>query len=60
MNNQERRIGRWETSYTYFDVIQCSACGSKALKNEQKEYVLSNFCPFCGADMWAEKKKEEE
>lgn len=29
----------------------CPVCGHTALKDETGEYVLSDFCPFCGADL---------
>ena len=30
---------------------ECSKCGTRALRSIFGQYVLSKFCPRCGADM---------
>ena len=56
----ERKKGKWERHNTYHgdDTSgfvdpdwRCSECGKQATVNEWMLYVLSNFCPNCGADM---------
>ena len=37
------------------DCAYCSECGSYAGLDGSEEYVLSNFCPNCGAEMEEEK-----
>lgn len=34
----------------------CPVCGKPALHNEEKKALLSNFCPYCGADLRILKK----
>lgn len=31
--------------------IYCSVCKLKALRSSTNDFVMSNFCPNCGADM---------
>ena len=31
--------------------IYCSVCKLKALRSSSNHFVMSNFCPQCGADM---------
>lgn len=38
------------------DAAYCSKCGEFARLDEAGAYVLSNFCPNCGADMREEKE----
>lgn len=49
--------GKWvEERRCYSTKYYCSACGSSALYNEDslgypKDYFLTDFCPYCGAEM---------
>lgn len=43
-------------SVAHGDCAYCSECGSYAGLSGAEEYVLSNFCPNCGADMRGEKE----
>jgi Zn finger protein HypA/HybF involved in hydrogenase expression len=44
---------RWEQ---HCFEIECSNCGSEALRNAFNEYVYSAYCPNCGAMMDLEEK----
>lgn len=46
--------GEWTKEVT--DMWHCSVCLHPCLLNGGEDYVLSNFCPHCGAHM----RKEDE
>ena len=59
----ERKKGRWEMLPISINppVYKCSVCGGHALQtvtgcliNRHLEANLTDFCPFCGADMRGE------
>ncbi len=47
--------GQWmcvpETWGTFSSRYYCSKCGNDAIINSYERYVLSDFCPNCGARM---------
>ena len=51
---EERPHGKW---LEWVDekwggtTIYCSVCKLKALRSSTNDFVMSNFCPNCGADM---------
>ena len=51
--SSEKMCGRWITdSYKgYITSATCSCCGKYALLDGVEDFVLSNFCPDCGADL---------
>ena len=50
---QERKKGRWHKCDNGCIVwYECSVCGCEPLRSKwNREYVYSDFCPTCGADM---------
>ena len=53
----ERKKGKWLEDYDGFEFIyRCSNCSEKPLTKygTMHDYVLSEFCPHCGADMRGE------
>ena len=48
-NERLRTEGEWTKEVT--DLWHCSLCLHPTLLNGGEEYVLSNFCPHCGAKM---------
>lgn len=58
---QERRPGEWlewDDEKWGGTTVYCSVCKLKALRSSTNGFVMSNFCPNCGADMRKEKKNE--
>ena len=62
---QPRKKGEWikKPEYHGDDVsgfidnhFTCSECKKEAIVNSWYFYVLSNYCPHCGADMRGEKE----
>lgn len=46
--------GRWITEWDgehLFNICYCSACNKGANKDVHNEFILSDFCPNCGAKM---------
>lgn len=51
----ERKKGEWiDQDDGAFYPIECSECRKIPLFDAYGDYVLSNFCPNCGADMRGE------
>lgn len=44
----EREKGEWITKYEH---KMCNKCGHTPPSDDDHYYILSNFCPNCGADM---------
>lgn len=57
MPYEERPHGKW---LEWVDekwggtTVYCSVCKLKALRSSSNDFVMSNFCPQCGADMRGE------
>lgn len=49
IKHQEKKRGYWTKEVSY--IWHCSECLHTALLDGGEEYVLSNFCPHCGAKM---------
>lgn len=51
----ERKKGKWISVHddVFADRYYCSCCKTEPICSDT-EYVLSNFCPNCGADMRCE------
>lgn len=50
----ESEISGWNPDYAGYDPIgdyRCSACGKDATLDCNNEFVLSSYCPNCGARM---------
>lgn len=48
----ERKTGEWvDQDRGAFYTVECSECHKEPLLDAYGDYVHSNFCPFCGADM---------
>ena len=41
----------WEGHGNPIAMYECSKCGSEPLLDGNEEYVLSDYCPFCGRRM---------
>ena len=48
----DREKGEWITKYEH---KMCNKCGHTPPDDEDNCYILSNFCPNCGADMRGDK-----
>ena len=42
---------------TFSSRYYCSICGNDAIINSHERYVLSDFCPNCGAKMYGGRKE---
>lgn len=52
------RKGHWVADEGMVIIYTCSECGEKALYEELScDYVLSKYCPYCGAEMEGEYEK---
>ena len=48
----ERKTGKWiDQDEGAFYPIECSECHKEPLLDAYGDYVYSDFCPNCGADM---------
>jgi ribosomal protein S27E len=48
----KRKTGEWvDQDRGAFYTVECSECHKEPLLDAYGDYVHSNFCPFCGADM---------
>lgn len=50
----ESEVSGWNPEFAGYDPIsgyKCSKCGEEAILNCNDKFVLSNYCPNCGADM---------
>lgn len=50
----ESEISGWNPELAGRDPVggyKCSRCGRYAIRDCNDKYVLSDFCPFCGAEM---------
>lgn len=57
LEEYERNKGEWLEDFNGFETIyRCSNCSEKPLTKygTMHDYVLSEFCPHCGADMRGE------
>lgn len=60
----EVRRGKWldedfpDKPATVHGMAICSVCGELSHKAEHGYNILSNYCPNCGAKMWAEAADE--
>ena len=54
-------VGTWETYTDDLDIskVRCSCCQTDAEKNTAGYYILSKFCPECGADLRGENYETE-
>ncbi len=51
----ERKKGKWiDQDGGAFYTMECSECHKEPLLDEYGDYVQSDFCPHCGADMRGE------
>lgn len=52
--------GKWVVVHddVFADSYFCSVCREKPIVDLYGEYCLSNYCPFCGADMGERKENE--
>lgn len=41
--------GKWVHKFGGY--VNCSFCGSSPLLDGEREYVETNYCPNCGAEM---------
>lgn len=50
---QDRPTGKWvsKSNYPFADVYYCSNCSELAEVNLYGKWILSDYCPNCGADM---------
>ena len=54
----EQKHGHWKQVEAGFTDMMCSECGELALLDLDRDFVLSKFCPNCGAKMDGEVKQE--
>ena len=59
----KRAMGEWELDTTYKgktkQIYLCSVCGHwQSGKKKDKGRFHMNYCPFCGAEMWKNKSRE--
>ena len=57
LEEYERKKGEWLEDFNGFETIyRCSKCSEEPLTKygTMHDYVLSEFCPHCGADMRGE------
>lgn len=47
----EQKHGHWKQVEAGFTDMMCSECGELALLDLDRDFVLSKFCPNCGAKM---------
>lgn len=59
---QERKKGQWhKCDNGCIAWYECSVCGCEPLRSKWNgEYVYSDFCPTCGADMRAGEGERDE
>ena len=51
-NIEDKPCGRWEPFDTGDGLgARCSCCQTEAKVSNTDNYILSNFCPECGADL---------
>ena len=54
----EQKHGHWKRVEEGFTDMMCSECGELALLDLDRDFVLSKYCPNCGAIM--DKEVEQE
>ena len=53
----EPKKGKWieDPDENFASTYHCSNCGVSPVVDNYEQYVFSDFCPFCGADMRGER-----
>ena len=54
----EQKHGHWKQVEAGFTDMMCSECGELALLDLDRDFVLSKYCPNCGARMDGEVEQE--
>ena len=62
-SDPESEISGWNPELAGRDPVGgyiCSVCGETAIRDCNDEYVLSDYCPYCGARMFGKECENDE